>query len=381
MEDARTIGVGGCSRASRSLPYIYGAIHAVVDASSAMVVFATMMLHEIDLLQAFYFVIIYDLLAFGTQVFFGAATDKLQRPKAVTMAGLGLLSCGTIMMPFEAYSAMILVGLGNAAFHVGAGAISLRIEPEKASHPGIFVAPGAIGLAFGIWLGKSGGALAWPFTLALAACFVVTIFLPSPEHPYVMRRSSEELETGDTPSEKKVPYGWLIILLLLFSVLVRSLVGMAGCYRCPKEAFVMFSLATAAVLGKGLGGIVSDRLGWIETSVVALLVSAPLIAFGGGTWWVIIVGMLLFQMTMPVTLTAIALVLPKRPGFAFGLACLALIIGAIMTFYPQVRAYYSQYAFLGLIVLSATTVYFGLRLLGDLNPAKGFMSRSQGRAT
>ena len=342
-----------------------------------MVVFASLRFHEIDLLSAFYFVIIYDLLAFGTQIFFGAVTDKLQRPRVMTLIGLGMLSCGTIMMPVEAISAMVLVGLGNAAFHIGAGTISLRIEPKKASHPGIFVAPGALGLAYGIWLGKSGAAIAWPFTVALVASFVVTMFLPSHEHPYVMRWESEEKEAEQPRSEVKVPYGPLIVLLLLFSVTVRSLVGMAGCHRCPKEAFVMFSLATAAVLGKGLGGVVSDRLGWVETSVVALLISAPLIAFGGGTWWVIVGGMLLFQMTMPVTLTALALVYPRRPGLAFGLACLALVVGAIMTFYPQVRAFYGQYAFFGLILLSAAAVYVGLRLLGDLNPVRGFLSRSR----
>lgn len=358
------------SRLARQLPIIYGLEHAVVDASSSMVVFAALRLHGISLLEAFYFVIIYDLLAFGLQVVIGAATDVIQRPKVAALAGLGLLSFGTLALPLEPYAAMVLVGLGNAAFHVGAGVISLRIEPRRASHPGIFVGPGALGLAFGIWLGKSGFTLAWPFTLGLVVCFVVTLYLPPPEHPYVMLP-----EPKPEGSVRRLGAGiarpWLVVVLLLFSVFVRSLVGMAGSYRCPKQVVVMFALATAAMLGKGFGGIVSDRLGWIETSVVALLLSAPLIAFGGSAWWVVVGGMLLFQMTMPVTLAALAIVFPARPGFAFGLACLALILGAILTFYPVVRTFYSQYAFLGLIVLSAAAVYLGLRLMGDQNPVRG----------
>ncbi len=355
----------------RGLPIIYGLMHAVVDAASAMVVFAALLLHRLPPVEAFYLVIVYDLLAFGLQVFFGAATDRLRRPKVAVLLGLGLLAAGTVMLTVEPISAAVLAGLGNAAFHVGGGVISLRMQPDRATAPGVFVAPGAIGLAFGIWVGKSGWSVAWPFALALLISMVVTVLLPRPPYPYAL---GADPEAPGARSVARVSHAKLVVALLLFSIVVRSLVGMAGSYRCPKEAYVMFGLALAAVGGKALGGMISDRLGWLETSVGALLLSAPLIVFGGGTWWVLIAGMLLFQMTMPVTLAAVALVQPKRPGFAFGLTCLALILGAIPTFYSEVRAYYHPYAFAGLILLSAGAVYFGLRLLGDANPVKGILS-------
>jgi threonine/homoserine/homoserine lactone efflux protein len=42
-------------------------------------------------------------------------------------------------------------------------------------------------------------------------------------------------------------------------------------------------------------------------------------------------------MTMPVTLVAIADLFPERPGFAFGLTCLALIAGALPVMLHLVR--------------------------------------------
>jgi hypothetical protein len=42
--------------------------------------------------------------------------------------------------------------------------------------------------------------------------------------------------------------------------------------------------------------------------------------------------MFLLNLTMPVTLAAVADTLPGRPAFAFGLTCLALILGAFAAF-------------------------------------------------
>jgi hypothetical protein len=44
-----------------------------------------------------------------------------------------------------------------------------------------------------------------------------------------------------------------------------------------------------------------------------------------------VVAMLLLQSTMPVTLKATHLVMPARPGLAFGLPCLALVLGTFLS--------------------------------------------------
>lgn len=365
------------SRLARQLPAVYGVIHAVVDASSVMVVYAGLRLYRLPPAEAFYLVVAYNVLAFGTQVFFGAATDKVKRPRVAAQVGLGMVVLATLALRLDPIVAVTLGGLGNACFHVGAGAITLRVNPRRATPLGVFVAPGAVGLAFGMWFGKGGSGVVWPFTLTLVLCLVATLFLPKPRYPYDMRPSPESGPDRE-PGAAKIEFPKLIVALLLFSIMVRSTIGFAGCYHCPKNLSVLVGLTVAAFAGKAMGGIVSDRFGWLETSVGALLLSAPLIAFGGTTWVAVVAGMFVFQMTMPVTLAAVALVHPGRPAFAFGMTCFALLLGALPTYHVAMRAYYGPPAFLVLIMVAAVAVYAGLRLLGDANPVKGFLRRGRG---
>jgi hypothetical protein len=58
------------------------------------------------------------------------------------------------------------------------------------------------------------------------------------------------------------------------------------------------------------------------------LLSAALFAFAGKTAWGFAAGLLLFNITMPLTLVAVWGQLPSRPGFAFGLTTLALLRAA-----------------------------------------------------
>ncbi len=88
-------------------------------------------------------------------------------------------------------------------------------------------------------------------------------------------------------------------------------------------------LTTALVLGKAAGGVLADRYGRIFVGVGALVASLPLLFFATRSPAAGVAGMLLFNMTMPVTLVAVADTLDERPGFAFGLTCLALMTGAL----------------------------------------------------
>jgi len=361
----------------KRLPAVLGLIHASVDAACAMAVLSAVVLHQLSPGHAFYLVVAYNVLAFAGQAPLGAATDALRAPRAATLIGLALTAFATLAMPVEPVSTMVLAGLGNAAFHVGAGAITLRLNPDRAAAPGIYVAPGALGLALGVWLGRGGWSVAWPFTAALALGFAIAALIPVPPGTYPTASTAREASEGSGRAETApLAFPKLIVLLLLVSVAVRSLLGFAGAAAVPKEPAVLFALATAAFGGKALGGIVSDRLGWIETSVGALLLSAPLLVFGGSSAMLVVTGMFFFQMTMPVTLSAIGLVHPNRPAFAFGIACLALILGALPTFASTVRSYYGSPLFLVLVLLSTASVYAGLRLLGRRNPVRGLLSRT-----
>ncbi len=352
---------------------IYGVIHAVIDAVCAVVVVSARRVHGLPLSRGYWLVVGYNLLAFGSQAPFGWATDRLRNPRAAAVSGILCTSFALIFLRVEPHLAVIFAGLGNALFHVGPGAVTLYTRPGRATDPGIFVAPGALGLALGLGLGRSGHISLWPWGVALAISLAISLTVAlrvrHPAMPYGGEGNGDGATVARTLSVGVAPgKGALAVTLLLLSVAVRALVGMAACHACPRIPLVTRGGPLVAFSGKVLGGIIADRLGWIETSVGALLLSAPLLAFSGGNPMVALFGLLLFQMTMPVTLVAVAKVLPRRPGLAFGLCCLALIFGSLPSFFPLLKGYYQPGLFLGLILAATVAIFWGLRLLGPALP-------------
>jgi FSR family fosmidomycin resistance protein-like MFS transporter len=341
-------------------PITHGAIHAVIDASTVMVVFSTSVAHHLPPLHTAFMIYGYDLLAFAGQALFGYGMDRLRIYRSVTLLGIVLAACSVLLMLTDSLIAVVTAGLGNALFHVGAGAVVLNTNPGRAADAGIFVAPGALGLALGTWLGKGGNTVLWPFLLALSLSFAIAV-----------KSSLPRMENHSTTNIVPVKVTMAILFLLLFSISIRAFVGFAVAHECPKLPLVSFSLACAAFGGKALGGIISDRLGWIRTSVGALLISAPLIALGGSNGSVVILGMFFFQMTMPVTLTAVYALMPAQPAFSFGLCSLALVLGACAAFNEPWAIYYNAYVFFGLITLSALAIFVALIGLRECIHIKG----------
>jgi FSR family fosmidomycin resistance protein-like MFS transporter len=150
------------------------------------------------------------------------------------------------------------------------------------------------------------------------------------------------------------------VVALLVSIAVRSFGGLAVGAVHEGATGVLWGLAIAGCLGKAAGGFVSDRLGWIKTSLVALLLSAPLLSFLVDSGASVVGGMLLFQMTMPVTLMAVYRALPREPGLAFGLTTLALLIGGTVVFVLPSGAVSGGAVLFSLILVAAAALLVGL---------------------
>ena len=89
----------------------------------------------------------------------------------------------------------------------------------------------------------------------------------------------------------------------------------------------------AVVFGKMLGGIIGDKIGFTKISLISLIVSAFLFIFAFNNSILGILAILFFNMTMPITLTALSNILFNNKGMAFGLLTLELFIGAIPVFF------------------------------------------------
>jgi MFS transporter, FSR family, fosmidomycin resistance protein len=331
--------------------FVYGTAHASVDAICAGIVFSIFK-NQIFSLETFgVLVIVYNILAFGLQTIVGFVSDFYKSPRIIALLGSILTGLSAFTFLYFPVLAIVLAGVGNACFHVGGGSICLNLIPKKASAPGIFVAPGALGLMIGTLLGKSGHFIVWPFVLGLFILSCLMFIVKKPEMNY---RKEE-------PEESSFKSFELIILLIFIAIVIRSMVGMVIVFPWKSDINLLIILTLSVVLGKGLGGIIADRFGWIRVAVGALLLSVPCLAFCSNIPLLAIIGMFLFNITMPVTLIAISNLLPGRPGFAFGLACLALLIGTLLAFSDLKQFLGAQASIFITIFISLIALYYGLR--------------------
>ena len=331
----------------------YSIIHGIIDLSCAAVVFSTLLYHNFSLNNIFIFVVTYNIIAFGLQAPLGYLVDKYQAPKESALWGTFLVLISFFFFNFPIL-VVTLAGMGNAFFHIGGGSISLNFNPKKATAPGIFVAPGALGLLIGVLIGKSGTTIFWPFLLLLAASLIFIYYSPIPKINY--QEKSLKL---------KINYFDLIIFLLLLSVSIRALYGLTAAFTWKSNPLLLYALTLAIVGGKMVGGFLADKFGWLKTAVFALILSAPLLAFFQHSPFLAIVGAFLFQLTMPITLTIMSNMLPGRPATAFGLTVLALILGAIPVYLGIKPLFNNHWITFLIIIISAGSLLISFKLLYD----------------
>jgi hypothetical protein len=329
---------------------IYSCAHALVDACSAVLVMFAIGTNG----ALFSNILLYNLLAFGLQLPFGWLSDFLKKPALIALIGC-LLIIISIMSANFSIIAIILAGIGNAMFHIGGGTIALNLCPKKAMMPGIFVAPGGIGLSVGILLARYKIYSPLPFIFLLSIACVAFMVVKSPKIDYV---------------KSKINFHnivLLIIILLFISIVIRSMVGLAINFSWKSNIVLMILLALSIALGKAFGGLFADKFGWLKTAVISLLIAAPLLLVGSNIPALGLIGIFLFNFTMPITLVAISNLLPGKPGFSFGITTFALITGAFPTFFHYKEIIFQPVIIMLLTILSAFMVFVGLKLYSRKN--------------
>ncbi|MCL1983739.1 MAG: hypothetical protein FWG53_11735 [Clostridiales bacterium] len=293
----------------------------------------------------------YNVTAFGLQPLIGYFCDA-HRKTPVEAIGCFLLIAGLFFMQCPAAS-IALIGLGNACFHVGGGIDCLRNAGGKMARSGVFVSAGALGVGVGTLAGK-GGSLPVYVPMGILALCTVLIFAFCIRHK---ETSNEKAVFSVTKPE--AGFG-AIVFLPSVSIAVRSFAGsiiLAQAAWRTTPAFFLFP-ALGAFLGKASGGFLADSIGARKVAVFSLLSSSVLLAFWYASPWAFIIGIALFNMNMPVTLCAIASVLPRCPGLSFGITTLALLCGNVPTFFMSVANPSAVFAVL--TVVSALCLCFVL---------------------
>ena len=274
--------------------------HFLVDFTCAYVVLSR--LHEAS--DTTEILIIYNFLAFAMQMPFGVLADAHPDFK---WSILGTLCVMAALLPLPVFASVVLIGCGNALYHLGEGKPILDHLKGSAAL-GIFVAPGAFGITFGTMMANSALTLRMPLMIALA----ITLFLLS-------KRKYE----GE-PDAAQPKTHWPLAFALFAVVILRSFVGFS--WQLVWKADHLVALTFCVVMGKALGGILADKIGSRNAALLSLLLS--FLCFLKADFFLTgLLGVLFFNMTMPICLKQMTLELNNRSGFAFGLLTFALFLG------------------------------------------------------
>ena len=307
-----------------ALPLTLGLAHGAADGTAGLLLGG--LAPRVPLTQVAMLVLLYNVLAFGAQPLAGLLTDQVRKPRAAALAGLALLAGALVAGGAWPQLAIVLAGLGSAAFHVGGGALALCATQGRASGPGLFAAPGVVGLAAGGALAAAGYRAAWLFLALLIILAGIIAWQLLPQLPYPAAAAHAPAATTPAAFE---PHD-IVMLVLLAAIALRSAVWSSLQFVSAGRYDLLLALALAAALGKILGGVLADWVGWRRWAVGALLAATTLLAFGNQNLVALLTGVALLQAATPVGLALAARLAPERPATAAGLTLgLAVAIGGL----------------------------------------------------
>ncbi|MCL2164821.1 MAG: hypothetical protein FWH55_10635 [Oscillospiraceae bacterium] len=298
-----------------AMTFAYSATHFLVDFACAFLMFRSIAGTPDGYLCA----LLYNFCAFTLQAPFGIIADRWNHNFLFAIIGCVLvgLAYGITYIPI---AAVLVVGVGNAMFHIGGGVDVLNVSDKKLGALGIFVSSGAFGVYYGTMHGKGDGLSAFFIPLLLAAAAVLIFILHKAQKGMYPKNAAFSLESAGSP------HILIAAVCLFFVVCLRSFVGLALNLPWKDVGYWGTALTCAVVFGKVIGGFIADYFGLSKTAALSLGVAAilflfPAIPLAG------VAAVLAFNMTMPVTLWAMAKIFPDAKGFAFGLLSFGLFLG------------------------------------------------------
>lgn len=323
---------------------LYSVLHMLVDGMCAMAMFGTFLSGR----DGYYYLLLYNFCAFALQMPLGVVLDclclkladrKERLPFFFAVAGVLCTGIGAVTHP-------VVLGIGNALFHIGGGVGTIYEDRAKAWRGkglGVFVAPGALGLYLGTQIAGSGiESIAFPFI-----CLLMLLLCAGAA--YILRAhggdrkdgASENQENGALAAQgneaawekRRFSAGSLrLTICCLAVVILRADIGMAVIFPWKTTVFLGVISVLAIVCGKAAGGFLAARFGYLKTAAFSLALAALCYLFSDAAP-AGLAALFLFNMTMPVTLYLLICEMPRLSGFAFGLLTFGLFLGFLPEYF------------------------------------------------
>jgi FSR family fosmidomycin resistance protein-like MFS transporter len=277
--------------------------------------------------NAFELVMLYNSLAFATQILTGWLADRVKHDRWLWVFSIVIVCIGATGALRIPWLATVLLGLGNSLFHVSAGREVIRHYAHRgkgrACELGLFVAPGALGIGLGCMFPEK----LYVVSLgSMALLFLVFVWI----------WPTETTETDAVEKTESVDIQCLLAAIVMtFCVFCRAASGF--CTEAPWKASITLSVLCFVLVmgGKKAGGFVGDRFGHWLTGIAALAVSWALFAFGGSNVVIGLSAQFIANLMMAITLYILVRLYPSSPGLMFGLAAAVLFPGWLMQFLPN----------------------------------------------
>lgn len=277
---------------------------------------------------------IYDAFAFVPQSIIGYLSDKYPRINfgliGILLLTIGFITFSLNLLPGR-FTELIILCLGNAFIHVEGASVTLRSSNGKLSPSAIFVSGGSFGVISGKLLGTSKVSF---WVIALLSLTMLPFVLLADYTKKDTLKIKNPCQNFNYANEKINPY--LIIFLTVLVVIVRGYMGYGIPTSWNKTVLQTILLYTTMGVGKALGGILSDAFGIRKIAFISVVFSLPFLLFGDNYMLISLIGIMLFSMTMSITLGILVSVLKNNPGLAFGHTTIGLFLGTAPIFFFKI---------------------------------------------
>ena len=309
------------------LGILYFIIHFIIEITSFYIVSS-----YIDTNLVWILALMYDFFAFVPQGIFGYLKDKGIKTN-FTIIGMILSTLSLILLYFNlnAILVILVLSIGNCMIHIQGAETTLRTSNGQMAPSAIFVSGGSFGVITGKILAMYNVPISFVIIINLLMLIPIAIC-----NKYVYLIDDKNLEKYNF-SNKNIN-SKVIITLAVFVVIVRAYMGYGIPTTWNKTLIQTILLYCSMGIGKAMGGILIDSIGIKKTALLSTIGSLPFLLFGNNVMAISLIGIMMFSMTMAVTLGLIVSEIKKYPGVAFGFTTVGLFLGSLPVFVFRINS-------------------------------------------
>lgn len=296
-------------------------LHFSVDGLCGLLIFSTLYNIENSYELNTYIFLMYNIMAFVMQPIVGILADKIKNHKIILIISIMLLLVAYVIS-FSPIIAPIVLGLGNAFFHISGGEYVSSNTNNDIISLGVFVSSGAIGLVLG---------QLYYSDILLIVFFILLILFSIP-----IVLSKEVEANNNNPIDNKNINIIILVIIVAIVTFFRSFIGKAAptCFDVQGMPYLLLLIGIASAFGKACGGVFSKLIGVDKTIIISYISSTLLLIFGNKYAIFYILGIFFFNFSMPITLYYINILMPKRKALAFGILAAMLFPGYLLGLLP-----------------------------------------------